>query len=93
MTSPKISIESMFFYLHENHKFKPNVGKSYHTWILWDMLSDSFFLGNPPWKPDRLPLPPICRVKTRWLRFREGTFGTFFSRTSLEGSFEWMVQW
>ena len=37
--------------------------------------------------------PPICRVKTRRLRVREGTIGTFLSRTSLEGSFEWMVQW
>ena len=31
VTSPKISIESMFFYLHANHKFKPNVGKFCHT--------------------------------------------------------------
>ena len=37
----------VFFYLHENHKFKPNVGKFYHTWILWDMFSDCFFLGTP----------------------------------------------
>ena len=30
-----IGIFTIIIYLHENHEFKPNVGKCFHTWILW----------------------------------------------------------